>query len=60
MNDATLEVFRAYADAMNGGVPQDWQWEGKWMSQRMYGISEERAKEYAKLYGGTASKMEGK
>lgn len=58
MTDATLTAFRQIAAAMQGNQPQDWQWVGKWMSQRMFGITEKRAKEYAKLYGGEAKKME--
>lgn len=58
MNEATLEGFRAIAAAMQGNEPADWQWIGKWMSQRMFGITEKRAKEYATLYGGEARKME--
>lgn len=58
MNDATLTAFRQMADAMQGNVPQDWQWVGKYMSQRMFGITEKRAKEYARVHGGVACKME--
>jgi len=58
MNDATLQMFRELADAMAGSAPRDWQWIGPWMSQRHFGITEERAKEYAARHGGTASKME--
>lgn len=58
MNDAALAHFRSLADAMRGGAPADWQWIGQWMSQRMFGITEARAKEYAARHGGTASKME--
>lgn len=56
-DEAQLSHFRALAEAMHGGEPQDWQWIGKHLSQRMFGISEKRAKEYAKLYGGAASRM---
>lgn len=58
MSDAVLYAFRDIADQMNGGEPQDWQWIGKYVSQRMFGISEARAKEYAQRHGGVASKME--
>lgn len=57
-DDAQLSYFRSLADAMHGGEPQDWEWIGKHLSQRMFGISERRAKEYAKLYGGTARSMQ--
>jgi hypothetical protein len=56
-DDAQLSYFRSLADAMHGGEPQDWEWIGPHMSQRMFGISEKRAKEYAKAHGGTARKM---
>lgn len=57
MNEAQLEAFRQIAAAMQGDEPQDWQWIGQWMSQRMFGITEKRAKEYAARHGGTASRM---
>lgn len=60
MTDATLQSFRDIAATMMGSEPQDWQWVGQWMSQRMFGISQTRAQEYARLYGGTASRMEGR
>ena len=59
MNDATLQGFRDIAAQMFP-EPRDWQWIGRWMSQRMFGITERRAKEYARIYGGEASKMEGR
>ncbi len=58
MNDATLQAFRHIADTMAGPEPQDWQWIGEHMSQRMFGITESRAKAYAERHGGEASKME--
>lgn len=57
MTTATLEGFRMIADAMNGGVPQNWQWIGPHMSQRMFGISRERAEKYAAKHGGKAEEM---
>lgn len=57
MTDAALEGFRRLADAMQGAEPRDWQWTGRWMSQRMFGITEARAKEYAARFGGTAQRM---
>lgn len=56
MNDAALQGFRNIADAMLG--KQDWQWIGPHMSQRMFGISEQRAKDYAKRHGGEARPMD--
>lgn len=58
MNETTLNGIRMIADAMRGNVPADWQWIGKHFSQRMFGITEDRAKEYAKRHGGEAKKME--
>ena len=46
------------AAAMAGPAPQDWEWIGKFMSQRMIGITEARAKEFAARHGGEARKME--
>jgi copper oxidase (laccase) domain-containing protein len=51
-------MFRAIAEAMQGDVPQNWQWIGPHMSQRMFDISEERAKQFAQRHGGEASQME--
>lgn len=58
MNEATLIAFRRISDAMTGPEPQDWQWIGPHMSQRMFGITESRAKAYAERHGGTASRMD--
>ena len=55
MNEATLNGFRQIAATMLG--QQDWQWIGPYMSQRMFGITEQRAKEYAKRHGGEAKQM---
>lgn len=57
MNEAALLQFRAYAEAMNGSEPQNWQWIGRHMSQRMFGISERRARAYAERHGGEARQM---
>lgn len=57
MNNATLQAFRQISAEMQP-AEQNWQWVGKWMSQRMFGISEQRAKEYAARLGGEAKKME--
>jgi hypothetical protein len=57
MNDPVLNHFRELAAAMAGPEPQNWQWVGKHMSQRMFGISEKRAKEYAARHGGEAKQM---
>lgn len=58
MTDATLMMFREIAAAMAGPEPRDWQWIGPHMSQRMFGITEKRAKEYAERHGGAARRME--
>lgn len=58
MNDeAIIAEFRAIAAAMAGPEPQDWEWIGVHMSQRMFGISERRAKGYAERHGGNARRM---
>ena len=57
MNHANLEAFRAIAASMQS-EPTDWQWIGQHMSQRMFGITETRAKAYADRHGGIAKKME--
>lgn len=57
MNAAQLEGFRAIAAAMET-ASQDWQWIGVHMSQRMFGISQERAEAYAARHGGKAERME--
>jgi hypothetical protein len=56
MTEAALEAFRQIASDMHP-EPHDWQWIGKWESQRMFGITEERAKDYAKRFGGEAKPM---
>ena len=58
MNAATLEMFRALATAMQPAA-QDWQWIGVHMSQRMFGITRERAEQYAAKHGGVAEPMKG-
>lgn len=56
MTETTLQAFRDIADKM---MPdQGWQWIGPHMSQRMFGISEKRAKDYAAKFGGEAKPME--
>ena len=57
MNDATLQAFRDIAEQMHGNEPRTWQWIGRWDSQRMFGITEQRAREYAEKFGGTAQVM---
>lgn len=57
MNDATLMHFRKLAEAMQS-EPTNWQWIGPYISQRMFGITEARAKKYAELYGGKACQMD--
>lgn len=56
MNNATLYAFRQLAAAMQT-EPTDWQWVGPHMSQRMFGITETRARAYAERHGGVAQKM---
>ena len=56
MNNATLQGFRALAEAMIGEA--NWQWIGPHMSQRMFGITQERAEAYAARHGGEAKPME--
>lgn len=58
MNDTALAYFREIAAAMAGPEPRDWQWIGPHMSQRMFGITEARARAYAARHGGEARKME--
>ena len=61
MTDATLSFFQNLAQDMREARGEDrqpdWQWIGQYMSQRMFGITEQRAKEYAERHGGVASKM---
>jgi copper oxidase (laccase) domain-containing protein len=57
MNAAQLQAFRDIADAMQT-KPADWQWIGPHMSQRMFGITQERAEAFAARHGGEARKME--
>lgn len=56
MNDSTLAAFREIADAMIGRA--DWEWIGPHASQRMFGITRERAEAFAARHGGTARAME--
>lgn len=55
MTEVQLIAFRQIAETMLG--KQDWQWIGPHMSQRMFGISEERAKAYTQRHGGVATSM---
>ena len=57
MTDATLARFRELADAMREASPADWQWIGPHASQRMFGITRERAEAYATRHGGEARPM---
>ena len=56
MHDAQIQAFRAIAEAMQT-APTDWQWIGPHLSQRMFGITETRAKAYAERHGGVAQRM---
>ena len=58
MEHNELESFREIADQMAGPEPRDWEWVGCNMSQRMFGITEKRAKEYAERHGGTAMRQD--
>ncbi len=58
MNDATLHAFRQIAVAMAGDTPQTWEWVGPHASQRMFGITQERAEKFARQFGGVARRME--
>lgn len=57
MKTATLAHFRSLADAMQGPEPRDWEWVGVHMSQRMFGITEKRARGFAARHGGSARRM---
>jgi hypothetical protein len=56
MNEVTLDGFRQIAASMQS-APTNWQWIGPHMSQRMFGITEQRAKDYATRHGGEAKEM---
>ncbi len=56
MTEAQLNQFRAIAETMNT-EPTTWEWIGPHMSQRMFGITETRAKAYAERHGGVAKQM---
>jgi hypothetical protein len=56
-DEALSEFHAALASALAGSEAQDWQWIGIHMSQRMFGISESRARAYAERHGGIAQKM---
>lgn len=57
MTNIQIEGFRQIAKIMQGDEPANWQWIGQYMSQRMFGITEKRAKEYAAKHGGEAKQM---
>jgi hypothetical protein len=57
MTEASLLQFRALAEAMQT-APANWQWIGPHLSQRMFGITEQRALAYAARHGGEARLME--
>jgi len=56
MTDPTLEMFRMLAEAMSD-APRNWQWIGQHESQRMFGISQTRAEDLARRFGGDARRM---
>jgi hypothetical protein len=58
VDDAVLNHFRHLAEAMEPEAA-DWQWIGPHPgSQRMFEITERRAKEFAARHGGTARRMD--
>lgn len=57
MTDATLNVFRTIAAEMGIRADGGWQWIGRHMSQRHFGITRERAEALASVYGGKAEAM---
>jgi hypothetical protein len=59
MNDAALTAFRELAEILASPEgPRDWQWIGRHMSQRIFGITEHRARAYAERHGGIACQMD--
>jgi hypothetical protein len=56
MTNAALSQFRAIHAAMQT-EPTNWQWIGRHMSQRMFGITKTRAQDLAKHHGGTAQEI---
>lgn len=52
-----LNNIRNIAEQMLPPKENNWQWIGEHMSQRMFGISEKRAKAYAEKHGGEAKEM---
>lgn len=56
MTDSTLTAFRELAAALIG--PADWQWIGPHLSQRLFGITRERAEAYALRHGGVAQPLQ--
>ena len=58
MNDSTLEALRDIAkQMMEPEQDRRWEWIGAHMSQRMFGITQERAERFARQYGGVARPM---
>jgi hypothetical protein len=57
MTDSTLHHFQAIAEEM-AGAPTNWQWIGKFQSQRHFGITKAKAEDYARRFGGEAKEME--
>jgi hypothetical protein len=56
MTDDELQMFRKLAEEMADG-PTDWQWIGPHMSQRMFGITRQRALDYQARFGGEAKPL---
>ena len=59
MNDAVLEMFRELAEQMLNPrcEAKSWQWIGPHLSQRMFNLREDEAKDYAERFGGRAERM---
>lgn len=57
MNQAQVQALRNLADGLHLGQQLDWEWIGRSGSQRMFWITEERARDYAAVYGGIARPM---
>lgn len=57
MTNADLKHFRELADLMRA-ESADWQWIGPHLSQRMFGITRERAEGFAARFGGAARPMD--
>jgi hypothetical protein len=57
MNQAQVQALRNLADGLHLSQRLDWEWVGRVAAQRMCWITEDRARDYAALYGGIARPM---